>query len=82
VGAVTGVGSEIPYATERTRFWSSLEVLLRFELGLGGAWFMTLEAGAAAPLTRYQFVFDSPDTSIHEVPTLVATSALRVGRSF
>ena len=82
LGGVTGVGSEIPTSSKQHRFWAAAEVQLRLELALSAAWFMTLEGGAAAPLTRYKFVFENPDTSIHEVPALTATAALRVGRSF
>ena len=81
-GAVTGVGSEITNAARQTRFWATGEVLLRFELALGGAWFSNLDAGVASPLTRYQFVFQNPDTRIYEVPVLIATAALRFGTSF
>jgi len=82
LGGVTGVGSDIPDSSEQSRFWAAIEVQLRLELALDAAWFITLEGGAAAPLTRYKFVFENPDTSIHEVPALTATAALRVGRSF
>lgn len=82
LGGVTGVGSEIPASTRQHRFWAAAEVQLRLELAVDDAWFVTLEGGAAAPLTRYEFVFENPDTSIHEVPALTATTALRVGRSF
>jgi hypothetical protein len=81
-GAVTGVGSEIANASRQTRFWATGEVLLRFELALGSVWFCNLDAGVASPLTRYQFVFQNPDTRIHEVPVLIATTALRVGTGF
>ena len=82
LGAVTAAGSEIPTSTKANRFWAAAEVQLRLELALSPAWFLTLEGGAAAPLTRYKFVFENPDTSVHEVPALTATAALRVGRSF
>ena len=82
VGAVTGSGSEIPNSSERTRFWASTELQVRLELALGDTWFLTLEAGPAVPLTRYQFVFENPNTDIHEVPVIAATAALRIGASF
>ena len=62
--------------------WATAELLLRLELALGGEWFMTFEGGAASPLTRYRFVFENPETSIHEVPAVTLTSALRVGAGF
>jgi len=82
LGGVTGVGSDIPESSKQSRFWAAVEVQLRLELALDAAWFATLEGGAAAPLTRYKFIFENPETSIHEVPALTATAALRVGRSF
>ena len=82
LGAVTGTGSQIPNSAERTNFWASAELQFRLELALGDAWFFTLEAGPAVPLTRYQFVFDNPNTEIHEVPAIAVTGALRMGASF
>lgn len=82
LGGVTGVGSELPTSSRQNRFWAAVEAQLRLELALDGAWFVTLEGGAAAPLTRYEFVFENPNTSIHEVPALTAAATLRVGRSF
>lgn len=81
-GGVTGIGSGIPNQSSKTRFWVAGDVLLRLELDLSQAWFVTLEGGAQFPLTRYRFVFENPNTKIHDVPVLTATSALRVGASF
>lgn len=82
VGAVTGTGSKIPNSTERTNLWASAELQMRLELALGHTWFLTLEAGPAVPITRYQFVFENPNTEIYEVPAIAATAALRVGANF
>lgn len=82
VGGITGVGAEIPTSRTRTKNWAAAEGLLRGALGLGADWSLTLDAGIAAPLTRYQFVFENPDTSIHRVPAVSGVVALRVGRSF
>lgn len=82
LGAVTAAGSELPETRKQNKFWATAEVQLRLELALDQAWFMTLDGGAAAPLTRYDFVLENPSTSVHEVPALTATTALRVGRSF
>lgn len=82
LGGVTAVGSEIPTSSKQNKFWAAAEVQLRLELALDEAWFVSLDGGAAAPLTRYEFVFENPDTSVHEVPALTATAALRVGSSF
>jgi hypothetical protein len=81
-GGVTGVGSDIPNSAQRTRFWATVEALLRLDLAVGDTEFITLEGGAAVPLTRYRFVFRNPDTPIHEVPAVSATVALRFGTSF
>ncbi len=82
LGGVTAVGSKIPTTSKQHEFWAAAEVQLRLELALDESWFTTLEGGAAAPLTRYEFVFENPETSVHEVPALTATAALRVGSSF
>jgi len=81
MGGVTGVGSDLPTSHTRTKQWAAAELGLRADLRLG-EWLLTLDAGLAAPLTRYRFVFQNPDTSIHQVPTWSVTSALRIGRAF
>jgi hypothetical protein len=82
VGAISGVGSEIPNSTRTTRFWAAGELQARLELGLGSGGFVTLDGGVQLPLTRYRFVFENPDTQIHDVPVVAAQAGLRVGTSF
>lgn len=79
LGAVTGVGSEIAMASRATRFWAAAAGLVRLEYSLSAEFFASLEAGAGLPLTRYRFVFLSPETSIHEVPLVTAEAGLRIG---
>jgi hypothetical protein len=79
LGAVTGVGSEITMASRATRFWAAAAGLVRLQYSLSAEFFASLEAGAGLPLTRYRFVFLSPETSIHEVPLVTAEAGLRIG---
>lgn len=79
LGGVTGEGSDIPVHTTDSRFWSSLNALLRFNVALGEAFFFEVEGGAGFPLTRYQFVFQNPNTSIYDVPVVTGLAAARLG---
>ncbi|HEY3496396.1 MAG TPA: hypothetical protein VGK73_16970 [Polyangiaceae bacterium] len=79
LGAVTGEGSDIPHHTSRSRFWSSVDGLLRFGVGLGEAFLFEVEGGFGLPITRYQFVFRNPDTSIYDVPAVTGLAAARIG---
>jgi hypothetical protein len=81
-GVVTGRGSDLPAPARSTRFWAAAEALLRLEFALPADFFITLEGGASAPLTRYRFVFQSPDTLIYEVPPVTAEALVHVGTGF
>lgn len=78
-GAVDSAGSELPVTERATRFWAAAEALLRVEHALPATFFVGLEGGAALPLTRYRYVFENPDTPIHEVPAVTAEVTLRLG---
>lgn len=82
VGLVRGIGSAIPTAWKQSRFWAVAELLFRSELSLSRGWFVSLEGGLGLPWTRYRFLFQNPDTSIHQVPWVTGSAALRVGTSF
>jgi hypothetical protein len=81
-GAVTASGSDLPITGRTTRFWAAAEGLIQLEHALPAGFFVTLEGGAALPLTRYRFVFENPDVGIHDVPLLTAQVGFRLGVGF
>jgi hypothetical protein len=79
IGAISGWGSDIDHERSETRVWAALDVLLRLRIALSGGWFAQAEGGVVVPLTRYDFVFLDPETSIHSVPSAAFSAGLRVG---
>lgn len=81
-GAVKASGSDLSVTGRTTRFWAAAEGLIQLEHTLPAGFFVTLEGGAALPVTRYRFVFKAPDTRVHDVPLLTAQLGLRLGVGF
>lgn len=79
LGAVTARGADLPFASASTRFFGSAELFLRADVKLSPVFFLSLDAGASAPFTRYEFLFENPDTRIHRVPPLTAGAGVRLG---
>ncbi len=82
LGAVTGRGTNITNTATETRFWGSLNALLRLNVALGRRWFFEGDAALVLPLTRYRFVFQNPDTTIYRVPSVAFDGELRLGARF
>ena len=55
------------------------ELPLELELELGERALLSLDAGLLLPLTRYQFVFSAPETSIYVTPPVAFTIELGFG---
>jgi hypothetical protein len=79
LGAVTGTGSGLPAAETATRFWMAAELLGRLRFQPGDSFFVDVDGALVLPITRYQFVFRAPDTSIYAVPALAVAASARVG---
>ncbi len=79
LGALTARGEDIPLASASTRFFGAAELFVRAGLELSSTFFVSADAGVSAPFTRYEFVFQNPDTEIHNIPTLTASGGIRVG---
>jgi len=79
LGVVIGRGSNIAAASTETRFWGAAEVGARARLELGRAWFVQADASLVLPLTRYDFVFEDPNTPIYTVPSLAAAAGAKLG---
>jgi hypothetical protein len=82
LGTVVGAGYGLPFASSARRFWSTVELALRLDREIAGPWFANLDAGVAMPLTRYRFVFEGPETSIHSVAQITPIVALGIGARF
>ena len=80
LGAVFASGSELASPAEETRFWAAAELALRLDIALSDDWFADATASAVFPFTRYQFVFETPETSIYDVPIVTAAAGIRIGR--
>jgi hypothetical protein len=79
LGVLRARGSDLPRPSEATRFWAAGTVGPRLRWELDSAWFVDLNADAILPFTRYSFVFENPETSIHRVPNVALEVSLRFG---
>lgn len=79
LGALTARGEDIPIATASTRFFGAAELFVRADLTLSRIFFLSVDAGVNAPFTRYEFLFQDPDTKIHRIPPLTASGGVRIG---
>lgn len=82
VGAVFAAGSDLPNPKDATRFWAAGTLGLRVVAEMDQTWFADLDIAATVPFTRYRFIFETPETRVHQVPTLALRAALRVGLRF
>lgn len=82
VGAVFAAGSNLPNPKDATRFWAAGTLGLRVIADLDQTWFADLDTAATVPFTRYRFIFETPETRVHQVPTLALRAALRIGLKF
>jgi hypothetical protein len=71
---VVGAPQPLPGAEGRsaTGLWLEAGGALRLELQLVEGLFLEMQGEALAPLTRYRFAFDRPDTNVYRVPPLAA----------
>lgn len=79
LGAISARGADIPVASASTRFFGAAELFVRAGVPLSSVFFVSLDAGISAPFTRYEFVFQNPDTEIHVIPPFTASGGLRIG---
>ncbi len=79
-GVETGVlnarGTETSGGRSATRPWLALGAGLRLEWRLSSQLFAELEGEGAAPVIRDRFVFDEPETTVHEPPVAGANAAI------
>jgi hypothetical protein len=77
-----GLASEqLVRASSKTILWAATGPQARAHLG-GSAWWVELGAGLSLPLVRHEFIFDTPDARVFEVPALTGRAALGAGLYF
>lgn len=79
LGVQRGRGSDLPRPLEATRLWAAASVGPRLSWDLDDDWFVDFSGDAVVPFTRYRFVFEEPETSIHQASPVVLQLSLRFG---
>jgi hypothetical protein len=79
LGAVTGSGTGLPHAATHTRFWATVDLGVRVIQSLGRHWFVAVDGAAVLPLTRYEYVFEDPNTPVYAVPSVASFASVRFG---
>jgi hypothetical protein len=78
-GVLKATGTETSGARSATRPWLALGAGLRLEWRITSQLFVELEGEGAAPMIRDRFVFNQPETTVHEPPVLGANAAIGLG---
>lgn len=79
LGLISGWGSNLPHEESHTKLWAALELFARLRIGGKNDWSIEAQAGPTLPLTRYDFVFQQPQTEVHTVPHVAFVAGVRVG---
>lgn len=79
LGMISGWGSNLPLEERHTKLWAALELFARVRIGVKNDWSLEAQAGPSLPLTRYEFLFRSPDTEVHTVSRVALAAGVRVG---
>jgi hypothetical protein len=75
-GAFNARGTETSGGRSATRAWLALGAGLRLEWRLTSQLFAELEGEGVMPVIRDRFVFDEPETTVHEPPFVGANAAI------
>ena len=78
-GVLNARGTETSGGRSATRPWLGLGAGLRLEWHLTSQLFAELEGEGALPVIRDRFVFDQPETTVHEPSFLGANAAIGLG---
>lgn len=81
LGTVRANGAGVESARAETRSWMAAHLLARAELRLGSAFLLDLEAGAAAPIVRDEFVIE-PDHRLYRPPAVLPSARLSLSVFF
>jgi hypothetical protein len=76
-----GLGVDLPRPAA-SRLWLSLGALGRLRWTPLAPIFLEVDAGVSAPLVRDRFYFDTPPTTIYDVPALAAIAGAAAGGRF
>lgn len=79
IGVLRARGSELPRPSEATRLWGAASVGPRLLWDLDDAWFVDLSGDVVLPFKQFQFVFENPETEIHQISMPVLEASLRFG---
>jgi hypothetical protein len=82
LGAVTARASNLAMGESRTRFWATVDWILRLRVVPSDAWFVELDASLLMPITRYSFVVRDPTTRVHAVPAIAGAGSAMLGLAF
>jgi hypothetical protein len=82
LGAVTARGENLPLVETSTRFWATVDWILRVRVVPSDAWFVELDGSLLMPITRYSFIVEDPTTRVHAVPALAAAGSALLGLAF
>lgn len=79
LGVVRAWGGNIAEPETHTKFWGAAEGSARLDVMLQAPLYVSAELGAVLPFTRYHFVFEGPETTVHSVSSLAGSATLRIG---
>jgi len=83
LGRVSGSGRPTGgQPRETTKTWGDLVFAARVQLALLGPLMAELQGDLIVPLSRYQFAFDNPDTTVYRVPSVAAAGFIGLGVLF
>jgi hypothetical protein len=81
-GVLNGRGAETSGARSANRPWLAVGAGLRLEWRITSELFAELEGEGSAPVVRDRFVFDEPETTVHEPAAVGANAAIGLGYRF
>ena len=82
LGAVTARGANLAVSESHTRFWASVDWILRLRVVPADAWFVELDGSLLMPITRYSFTVRDPTTRVHAVPAITGAGSVLLGITF
>lgn len=78
LGFVSASGSRLPEPRTQRRFWAGAEVAARLELRVSARLSLQLDSALVVNATRYQFVFEDPETAVYQAPAAGFAAGLRL----
>lgn len=82
LGAVRAEGRDVAIPESQIRLWAATGLGARFGRRLGERFYLDLSAAVLANLTRDRFVFETPRSTVHEVPLASFEGGISAGYLF